>query len=99
MAKSFGVVNILVSGEPPENGSPQHPYKGAPAVRASVRIGELLASRSDAPRRRSRRCFGLSRRPLEGLVGKPCEVRGTTGAAIVNLADRRAAPALERGSG
>ena len=55
--------------------------------------------RSGAPRRRSRRCFYESRRPVAVFSGSPRAERGAASAVIVNFAERRAALASSRALG
>jgi hypothetical protein len=43
MAQPLGVVDVLVSGQPPEYGLPQHPDQRVPPVLSRACIGELLA--------------------------------------------------------
>jgi hypothetical protein len=43
MAKTFGVVDILVTGQPPEHGLPQHAHERVPAVLTCAGVGEPLA--------------------------------------------------------
>jgi hypothetical protein len=43
MAKTFGVVDILVSRKSPEDRLPQHTGKRVPAIHSGTRICELLA--------------------------------------------------------
>ena len=43
MAEPLGVVDVLVSGQPPEHGLPQHPDERVPAVLARAGVGEPLA--------------------------------------------------------
>ena len=43
MAKPLGVIDILVSGKPPEHRLPQHSDQSVPAVLAGARVGEPLA--------------------------------------------------------
>ena len=45
VAQSLGVVDILVSGKPPEHRLPQHTDESVPAVLARAGVGEPLASR------------------------------------------------------
>jgi len=55
--------------------------------------------RSGAPRRRSRRCFYESRRPVAVSSGTPRNQHGAASAVIVNFAERRAALASSRALG
>ena len=51
MAQPLGVVDVLVSGQPPEHGLPQHAHERVPAVLAGAGIGEPLARhRAEAER-------------------------------------------------
>ena len=51
MAQPLGVVDVLVSGKPPEHGLPQHPHQRVPAVLAGAGVGEPLARhRAEAER-------------------------------------------------
>jgi hypothetical protein len=51
MAKTFGVVHILLSGKPPEHGLPQHADQRITAVLAGASVGENLAChRAEAER-------------------------------------------------
>ena len=43
MAQPFGVVDVLVSGKPPEHGLPQHSDKSVPAILAGAGVGEPFA--------------------------------------------------------
>jgi hypothetical protein len=56
-------------------------------------------SRSGAPRRRSRRCFYESRRPVLVVGGSAGAERGAASAVILSFAERRAALASSRALG
>ena len=43
MPQALGVVHILISGKPTEDGLPQHPDKSMPAILAGSRIREPFA--------------------------------------------------------
>ena len=43
MPQALGVVHILVSGKPTEDGLPQHPDKSMPAILAGSRIRDASA--------------------------------------------------------
>lgn len=43
MAQPFGIIHILIPGEPPEHGLPQHSNESMPAIPASARVGENVA--------------------------------------------------------
>src|SRR5271163_1765230 len=43
MAKTFGVVDVLVTSQAAEHGLPQHADQSMPAVLARAGVGELLA--------------------------------------------------------
>jgi hypothetical protein len=43
MSKTFGVVDILVTCEPPEHGLPQHAHERVPAVLTCAGVGQSFA--------------------------------------------------------
>ena len=43
MAQPLGVVDVLVPGQPPENGLPQHTHERVPAVLTGAGVGEPFA--------------------------------------------------------
>jgi hypothetical protein len=43
MAKTLGVIHILIPGEPPEHGLSQHSHQRMPAIPARARAGEHFA--------------------------------------------------------
>ena len=46
MAQPLGVVDVLVSGQPPEHGLPQHTHERVPAVLTGAGVGEPFAGQS-----------------------------------------------------
>jgi hypothetical protein len=67
-------------------------------VALRMMLGERRG-RSGAQRRRDRRCFYESRRPVAISGGPPRTERGAASAVIVNFAERRAALASSRALG
>jgi len=65
MAQSLDVVDVLVSGKPPEHGLPQHADQRMPAVLAGAGVGEPFARHSTE-----------AERIVEFAVGKQPGVRG-----------------------
>jgi ABC-type Fe3+ transport system substrate-binding protein len=90
MAQPFGVVDILVSGEPTEHGPPQHPHERVTAVLAGAAVGQPFARhRAEAKRivefaigeqtgvRRDDRTAKLQRQPAVEIKPQGIAVRFT----------------------
>ncbi len=74
MAQPFSVVHVLVSGEPPEHGLPQHADQSMSAVLAGAGVGEALA-----------RHGAEAERVVEFAVGKQTSIGGHDRTAKLEL--------------
>ena len=70
MAQALGVVDVLVSGKPPEDRLPQQPDQRMTAVLAGACVGEHVA------------CYGAETENIvKFTIGQQSGIRGDNGAA------------------
>jgi len=84
MAKTFGVVDILVSSKPPEYGLPQHPHESVPAVLSRACVGEPLAG----PVRKTERVIKFTVGEQTGVRGDDRTAKGQTYGSEIHLSEK-----------